>query len=195
MTTVNDFAGNQRVWNHTAGSKVPTSLVASSNRDVRATAPSTWTTSFAHNTNLLLTKVVHPAANRTDCDWNSSYCLTEIRKKETNTDTDDNDDDLVWTNVHHAARTTFTCGPEGKKRSAESGSCCQVAMRERCSRQREECHNMPQQVCLSGSPGALQGNTCADFPVVVTSFQCAVRIARDTRWQWVSEVRTSGFPS
>jgi YD repeat-containing protein len=95
-TTVTDPAGNQRVWNHTAGEVVPTSLVVYSNRDVRQGDPASWTTTFAHNSNLLCTKIVHPEGNRTDFDW-TGYCLTERREKATNTDTDDNDEDLVST--------------------------------------------------------------------------------------------------
>ena len=94
-TTVTDFSGNQRVWNHTAGEVVPTSLVAYSNRDVRQSDPAGWTTTFSHNGDLLCTKIVHPEGNRADFDWDSSYCLTEQRQNATDTDDDDNDEDLV----------------------------------------------------------------------------------------------------
>lgn len=95
-TTVNDLAGNERVWNFTSGNSVPNSVVHHSNRNVRTGDPATWTTEFEHNSNNLRTEVVLPEDNRIDFDWNSNYCLTERRHKATDTDTDSGSD-LVCT--------------------------------------------------------------------------------------------------
>jgi len=94
-TTVFDLAGNKREWYF--GSPVPTKLIVYSNRNVNPSDPTSWTTTFTHNTNRLRTKTVFPRGNSVVNTWNSNYCLTKKRLKKDDTQADNDTNDLVWT--------------------------------------------------------------------------------------------------
>jgi RHS repeat-associated protein len=96
-TDVTDFGGNDIRYTFSAGELVPASVVRYSNRDVRAGDPATWTTTYAYDSDDRVLKTVLPKGNRIDFEYDAYGCLTEIRKKATDTDTDNNTTDYVTT--------------------------------------------------------------------------------------------------
>ncbi len=96
-TDVTDSAGNDSRYTFSSGELVPATVVRYSNRDVRAGDPASWTTSYAYDGDDRLLKTVLPEGNRIDFEYDAYGCLTEIRKKATDTDTDNNTTDFVTT--------------------------------------------------------------------------------------------------
>jgi RHS repeat-associated protein len=116
VTTVYDREGNQRDW--TWSGALVSQLKEYSNRNVRSSDPSYWTTTYGYSGGLL-NKVVHPRTNRVDLTHDSSGNLTERRRKETDT-ASTSSSDLVdtWTydTSHYSLVTSYT-DPNGNQTS------------------------------------------------------------------------------
>ncbi len=93
-TTVYDPTGAKREY--TFGSPVATQLKVFSNLNVNPANPASWTTTMTYNSNWLRTKVVLPRGNSVKYTWDSNYCLTQKRKKQVDTQPDNNNTDLIW---------------------------------------------------------------------------------------------------
>ncbi|NUN51781.1 MAG: hypothetical protein HUU06_03200 [Planctomycetaceae bacterium] len=110
ITTVYDRAGNQRDWAYSGS--LPTSLKEYSNRDVRSGDPTYWQTFFGHTAAGLRNKVVYPRGNRVDTDYDSDGNVTEIRRKTSDTDTDNNTNDIyeafVYDTTHYHLMSSHT---------------------------------------------------------------------------------------
>jgi RHS repeat-associated protein len=89
---VTDREGNERQWS--ISGVLPTWLREMSNRNVRASDPTYWQTTFGQDSAGRRIKVVYPEGNRVDTDYDSNGCVTEIRRKTTDTDTDNNTNDI-----------------------------------------------------------------------------------------------------
>ncbi|NUN51483.1 MAG: RHS repeat protein [Planctomycetaceae bacterium] len=105
-TQVVDREGNQRDWY--VPSNVPGWLKEYSNRDVRASDPSYWQTTFTHDGATLRTKVVYPRGNSVKTTYDSAGNATAVRKKADDTQQDNDTNDIVETSQYDANYNLMT---------------------------------------------------------------------------------------
>ena len=128
-TTVTDREGNERVWEWDSAKLTRKKLEQKSNRNVRASDPVSWDTSWTHDAGGYLLSVTRPAGNGVKYTLNAAKLPTERRHKEDMSADDDDDDDIVHEWTYDSSKqygvTKYT-DPEGNETTYTLNACGQT---------------------------------------------------------------------
>ncbi len=101
---VTDRAGNERIWQWNSTTLARSQLDQNSNRNVRTSDPTSWTTAWTHDSDGFLATVTYPEGNGVKYTRNSVKLVTERRRKADMGVADSSTNDLIETWAYDSSK-------------------------------------------------------------------------------------------